>query len=58
MILGEIESDWVDRKFLDEFKLGIKKIIGGLERIIIKENRYNMCILFNETCLNIYKSGH
>lgn len=58
MILGEIKSDWVDRKFLDEFKLGIREMVGGLERIIIKENRYNMCILFDGTCLNIYKSGH
>lgn len=51
----EIESTWVNKKIWClpcEFQLHIKKIIRELERIIIKINKHNMSILFNETCLN------
>ena len=39
-------------KFIHQFQPETKRLIRKLERILIKLYRQNVCLLFNETCLN------
>ena len=39
-------------KFIYQFQPKIKTLIRKFERILIKLNRQNVSLLFNQTCLN------
>ena len=39
-------------KFIHQFQPEAKTVIRKLERILIKLNRQNVSLLFNQTCLN------